>query len=91
MLDDKNMVKDHINEVNKILATVEKISEKELQKNSWDIGVIGRSYYVVGAHMCRVIDESEGKKRLTRTLLEGPESFLELYNSLASDEARIVY
>jgi hypothetical protein len=91
MLDDKNMVKHHINEVNKILEKVGKISKEELHKICWDKGVIGRSYYVVGAHMCRVIDKSEGKKRLTRTLFEGPKSFLELYNSLASDEAEIVY
>ena len=91
MLDDPDEVTRHIKNSNEILGKVGKISEDELKKLSWDVGVIGRSYYVAGAHMCRVIEEKSGKEVLKQTLLDGPEAFFEAYNGLVETEERLSY
>jgi len=61
MLDDKAEVRRHLENVNEILSKIGSLPEDELDKLSWDTGVIGRSYYVTGAHMCQVIEEKAGK------------------------------
>ena len=91
MLDDREKVKHHFEEVKEIFSATGKLSEEEHQKLCWDKGVIGRSFYVVGAHMCKVIDEKEGKKGLMRTLLEGPVEFFNVYNSLVADEEKLLF
>lgn len=91
MLDDPKAVKHHFNEVREIFEAVNKLSEDELQKLCWDKGVIGRSFYVVGAYMCKIIDERAGKNNMKSTLLEGPVSFFDLYNKLAQSEMRFTF
>ena len=90
MLDSDDMVTSHMGEVRKLLSLVDKIFEDELQKQCWDQGVLGRSFYVTGAHMCRVIDGKLGKAGLKKTLLEGPVEFFTLYNSLVPDRDKIL-
>ena len=91
MLDDPASVKEHIEVVREIFTLIGKVSEDELQKICWDKGVIGRSFYVVGAQMCRVINTHKGKTGIIRTLMEGPVEFFELYNSLVRDAEKIIY
>ena len=91
MLDDEKMVKHHMDEVKEIISATGSLSGEELRKQCWDRGVIGRSFYVVGAHMCRVIDEQRGKEGLKKTLLEGPVEFFRVYNSLVSDDLKILH
>ncbi len=91
MLDDPAEVKRHIKNTKMILSKIGTIPEDELDKLSWDVGVIGRSYYVAGAHMCRVIEEKAGKGVLKQTLLDGPEAFFEVFNGLVGSEGRLGY
>ena len=83
MLDNYEQVSFHVSEVKEILSKIGELPEDELDKLCWDKGVIGRSFYVVGAYMCKVIDEHEGREGLKRTLLEGPLVFQETYNKYA--------
>jgi hypothetical protein len=90
MLDDVDEVKKHLKNVNEILSKVGKISENELDKLTWDVGVIGRSFYVSGAHMCRVIENKAGKEALIQTLLDGPRAFFDLFNSHVLGESKLL-
>ena len=91
MLDDENMVKHHMDEVKKIISATEKLSPEELQKLSWEKGVLGRSFYVVGAQMCGVIEKHEGKEGLIRTLRIGPVEFFKAYNSHVTEDVKIIF
>ena len=91
MLDDKAEVRRHLENVNEILSKIGSLPEDELDKLSWDTGVIGRSYYVIGAHMCQVIEEKAGKDVFKQTLLDGPKSFFETYNGLGSESEKLIY
>jgi len=66
------------------------ISDDQLRQQSWRIGVTNRAYYVTGADMARVIQANRGKDALRETLMQGPLSFIRLYNSLvpAADRLR---
>lgn len=89
MLDDPSEVKRHLKEVNIVLSNVGKASEDELRKLTWDVRVVGRSFYVTGAHMSRVIMEKAGKEAYKQTLLDGPKAFFNRYNSLATSEIQL--
>ena len=91
MLDAKDEVRRHLKNVNEILSKIGSMPEDELDKLSWDTGVIGRSYYVTGAHMCRVIEEKAGKDAFKQTLLDGPNAFFELYNGLVPEKKKMIY
>ena len=89
-LDDPDCVNTHIENVNDILGKIGKLPEEELDKLVWDIGVIGRSFYVAGAYMCQVIEESHGKNALTKSMLNSPSKFVELYNQDAKPAQKII-
>ncbi len=89
MLDDPDEVRKHTNVVRDIFSKIGELPEEELDKLCWDEGVIGRSFYVVGAYMCKVIDDNEGPDGLKRTLLEGPREFLTSYNKYAKNAMKI--
>ena len=91
MLDDEDEVRRHLGNANMILSKIGTILEDELDKLSWDEGVMGRSYYVTGAHMCRVIEEKAGMDVLKQTLLNGPWTFSETYNGLVPEKERLIY
>ena len=74
---------------NAVLSQYGKIPIEELQKLSWDKGVIGRAYYVTGAYMCKVIDECNGRQALIDVYSRGPISIIELYNAIADEELKI--
>jgi len=80
-----------INEVNGLFAKVNTVSPKELQQAHWKTGVKGRGYYIAGAHMAQVIEKELGRDRLQQTIVEGPRSFIELYNSIAPEDSQIHY
>jgi hypothetical protein len=90
MIDDAEEVKKHLGNVNVIISKVGKISKNELIRQIWDIGVIGRSFYVTGAQMCQVIEKKADKEALIQTLIDGPRSFFDLYNSLVLAEQKIL-
>ncbi len=67
------------------------LSDEDLDKLSWETGVMERSYYVTGAHMCRVIEKKAGKEVFKRTLLDCPRTFFETYNGLVAEKEKIIY
>lgn len=91
MLDNPDEVTKHIKNTNMILGKIGKVSEEELNKLAWDVGVIGRSYYVAGAHMCRVIEERAGKEALKQTIIDVPEAFFDAYNALVETDQQLSY
>jgi hypothetical protein len=56
---------------------------------SWDKGVSGRAYYIVGAHMAQQIQAGRGREALVQTIVEGPYAFATLYNSLVEQDRRV--
>ncbi len=89
LIDNISEVKRLLKDVNEVLSRIDSLSKDELQKLAWDKCVRGRGYYVVGANMCRVIEKKKGKRGLIDTLIEGPVSFLKLYNSLVEKEMKL--
>jgi hypothetical protein len=91
MLDNEGEVRRHLENANMILSKVGNIPEEELDKLSWEEGVMARSYYVTGAHMCRVIEGKSGTDVLKQTLVDGPGTFFESYNDLVPEKERLIY
>ncbi len=90
MLDDFEEVQRAFASTNAILSQYGELPADELQKMSWDKGVMERAYYITGAHMCRTIDDQIGRQALIEVYAKGPLSIVALYNSIAEDESIIV-
>ncbi len=91
MLDSPEEVRRQLEEVNEIFREVERRSQEDLQRYSWEKGVEGRAYYIAGAHMAEVIDSQLGRDPLIGTLSGGPVSFVETYNTLVPAELRVFF
>lgn len=91
MLESPDEVTRLLAELNGMFAKVGRVSEKRLRRLSWDRGVTQRGYYIVGAHMARTIESTLGREALVRTIVEGPASFVRLYNALVPEERRLRY
>jgi hypothetical protein len=89
MMDDPVVVDECFRQVKDILSKVGSLPEDELRKLSWDVGVIGRAFYITGADMCRVIDKEKGRESLIETIWRGPRHFFEVYNKLVAAERRL--
>jgi len=90
MMDDPDALKERIAMVNNIFGGVDSRSSDETEKISWNDGVMARAYYVSGGHMARTIDQKLGREALKKTIDQGPEFFIQTYNSLVPPEAQIV-
>jgi hypothetical protein len=89
LLEDASEVRRLLGDLNSVLTKAGRLPDEEAQKLAWEKCVIGRAYYVVGAHMCRTIEEHMGRDALIETLTTGPAYFVELYNSLVGDEMKV--
>jgi hypothetical protein len=89
-LEDSNEVRRLFAETNAVLSQYGVLPAEDLQKLSWDKGVMGRAYYVTGAHMCKVIDGEKGREALIEVYSKGPISIIGLYNSIAEDDLKVV-
>ena len=89
MMDDPAVVDQCFGQVRDILSKVGSVPADELQKLSWDVGVIGRAFYVAGAEMCRGIDAEKGREALIETIWKGPRYFFEVYNEIAEPVRRL--
>ncbi len=89
LLDDMAEVRRLLEDVNSVFSKVGELTSEEIQRLAWEKCVIGRGYYVVGANMCRVIEEKRGREALIGTLTTGPMSFVSLYNSLVEDDMEV--
>ena len=76
-------------QVNALFMQAASLSQDELQKRSWDIGITQRAYYVVGADMARIIEGKAGRRALVETIDRGPRSFVATYNSLVPAAERV--
>lgn len=90
-IDNPDRVQEAFKEVNEIIAQIGKLPDDEVRKMGWDIGVIGRSYYVVGTIMCKTIDEQLGRVSLIEAMTTGPQFWANRYNQLAKDELKLVF
>ena len=89
LLNSTAQVKKSLKDVNEVFSKIGDLSIEELQKVLWEKCVMDRGYYVVGATMCRVIEEKKGRQRLIANLTEGPVSFVKLYNSSVEREMQL--
>jgi hypothetical protein len=69
-----------------IFEELNREDNRELKDSDFEImdrmsGKGSRLWYVTGAHMCKVIDEELGRKALTNTIIDGPDSFFERYKT----------
>jgi hypothetical protein len=80
-----------LNKVNMLFEMVGTVSSRELRRAHWKTGIDGRAYYIAGTHMAQVIENELGKKALHQTIVEGPLSFIERYNSLVPEDLTIRY
>ncbi len=90
LLEDTSEVRRLLGDLNSVLSQAGSLPNEEVQKLAWEKCVIGRAYYVVGAHMCRTIEEQKGREALIETLTTGPSYFVQLYNSLTEDDMKIL-
>ena len=89
MLDDEEVVFKLLKKLNELLKEAASLPADRLAKESWDLGVENRAYYVVGAHMARTIDEKKGRDALKETIEKGPVTFIETYNRIVGGEMRV--
>ncbi len=89
LLDSKSQIGKSLKDLNEVFSKIGDLSKEELQKVVWEKCVMDRGYYVIGATMCRVIEEKKGRQRLIANLTEGPVSFVKLYNSLVEGEMQL--
>ena len=76
-------------ELNSFFISSENMPESEMDSISWELGVMQRAYYVVGAFMAKTIDEKLGREALASITRKGPSSFINTYNSIAPDDFKI--
>jgi len=89
LLESMSDVKRLLKDVNWVFSKVGAVSRGELQRLAWEKCIIGRGYYVVGAFMCKTIEQKRGRETLIGTLTEGPVSFIKSYNSLVEEDMRV--
>ncbi len=89
MLDDPAEVAQKVGTMNAILAARCTLDEPALRDLAWREGVLGRAFYVGGAHMARTIDERVGREALVETIAAGPCSFVRAYNAVADADLRV--
>jgi hypothetical protein len=65
------------------------LDEPILRDLVWREGVLGRAFYITGAHMARVIEQRSGRDALTETIATGPLSFFAAYNRVADAPLRV--
>ena len=90
LLEDPDAVASLRAALNDLFERSPSLSDDQLRRQGWRIGVTNRAYYVVGAHMARIIHAEPGKDALAQTIAEGPLSFIRLYNSLVTEEERVL-
>lgn len=89
MLDDPDQVAAKLAGMNEILQRRGALSPDALRELVWQEGVLGRAFYIGGAHMARTLDERAGRRGLTATIGTGPASFFDAYNAVADGALRV--
>ncbi len=90
MLENSNQVKKQIDNVNLLFSKINTTSYEDLIKLSWEIGVLKRAYYVAGSFMAQTIDQKMGRDSLVNAIATGPRKFINIYNSLVTNDMKIM-
>ena len=90
MLENTEDVKALRNRMNELLRNALSLDEKALQDSLWQIGSIDRAYYVVGCYLAKTIDDKLGREALVETIKHPPVHFVQLYNTLVDESARVL-
>jgi tetratricopeptide (TPR) repeat protein len=90
MLKDDSEVKKAITQVNELIKMVDSTSPDEFRNKMFNIGVEGRALYICGAHIAKTIDKRLGREALVKTVSDGPRTFITTYNSLVSEDQRVI-
>jgi hypothetical protein len=91
LLENPDDVSRLLGEVNNLFAQAGVLSVDELDRLTWERGVIGRAFYIVGAFMAQTIEDALGKRALVDTVAAGPITFVRLYNSVADAGQEITF
>ena len=91
LLEDPAAVSRLLAQVNHLFAQVDVLPADEMDRLTWERGVVDRAYYIVGAYMAQTIENALGGQALVDTIAAGPISFADLYNSLADAGEGIVF
>lgn len=86
LLSDPREVKRLHRELNQLLREAPQLEPDKLEKRAWELGVNQRAYYIVGAYMAQLIDDTLGRRALVETITRGPRAFVESYNNIADKE-----
>jgi hypothetical protein len=89
MLDDPGQVAAKFASMVGILKKRRTLDEGELRRLVWEEGVLGRAFYIGGAHMARTLDERAGREALNATIAKGPYAFVTDYNGVADVGLRV--
>lgn len=89
-LRDEYEVTSAIAKMNELIGAVDSLPPDEFRQRMFEVGVTERALYVCGGHMARTIDERLGREALVSSVATGPRSFVSAYNSLVSDDRRLV-
>ncbi|UCE65069.1 MAG: hypothetical protein JSU85_09310 [Candidatus Zixiibacteriota bacterium] len=89
LLEDSATVIQLAEELVGLLQNAQRMKTDVLAKQSWEVGIRDRAFYVVGAHMAKVIEEALGREALIETIIKSPYSFVELYNGLQAGVVKI--
>jgi hypothetical protein len=90
LLDDPHEVRRLMSELNTLLSSVDSLPADEFRMRMWTVGVQQRALYIAGGHAARTIAQEGGPEMLLEAMRRGPRGFVSLYNSLASEDERIV-
>jgi hypothetical protein len=90
MLKNDSEVKKAMTRVNQLIKMVDSTSPDEFRNEMFNIGVQERALYICGAHIAGTIDKRLGREALLKTVSAGPRTFIATYNSLVSEDQRII-
>lgn len=93
ILNQKTVVRWYVNGMNKLFNEAKMKPTGDAYNAIYRrIGAIGyrrKGFYIVGAYMAMTIEDELGRAALTQTILDGYESFADLYNGLVEEQMKI--
>ncbi len=89
LLESESDVQRLLTALNHLFSQAEGLNPDSLRTKAWDVGVMQRAYYIVGAMMARTIDQQMGRDALVNTIRTGPLNFVSTYNSVTSKDRKV--
>lgn len=89
LLENMSDVRRLFKKLNKLFKKTETMPVEKIREESWKIGVQERAFYIVGAFMAQTIDDELGRAVLVETIIQGPRSFVNTYNTIADNHLKV--